>query len=580
MISKITKLAKGFISKLMVSTKRFPEALILAAAAVITAIFINHHNFTYPDPLRDQLNRITMIFALGVPLYLSIRVLFEREINILKNKLILLLAGVAVLIGYYGLLLKEINTISIIRYVAVSIVLYLLFTSIPFILKRERYELHVVKLLTNFFITYLYSIVLYLGLAAILFTIDQLFSVNVSYKLYYDIFLIVAGIFAPAYFLADVPNNNQQLSIEEYPKVLRVLLQFIVMPLLVAYSTILYVYFGKIIITQQWPQGMVSHLVLWFSIITTLVIFFVYQLKEQNQWTNIFVKHFPKWVIPLLVMMFVAIGIRIQSYGMTENRYFVVVSGLWVLGSMVYLAIKKNTSNILIVISLSIITIVSVFGPISAFSISKNSQNKRFEVLLNDYQMLQDGKIVKPQQQLKEEERQKISSIVAYFNYQHSLKDLNLLPENFRLEDMETVFGFRLYDGVDHQRKYFYLYANEGQSLVNINEYDLFAYMSFYRNNEMKSVEHGEYSVRYSKNNSEIEITNGSEIIYTKSLDEIAKDFNKYNGKQNLSMEELMFQEDKGALKVMYLFKHINGYESGGTINVESSEFYIFVKLP
>ncbi|MBS4039947.1 MAG: DUF4153 domain-containing protein [Flavobacteriales bacterium] len=580
MTSKILKLAKAFIAKLMVSTKRFPEALLFATAAVITAIFINHHNFTYPDPLRDQLNRLTMIFALGVPLYLSIRVLLERELNKIKSKLIPLLAGLVVLAGYHQIFIKEINTISIIRYVGVTLVLYLLFTSIPFILKKERYELQVVKLMTNLFITYLYSIVLYLGLAAILFTIDQLFSVNVSYKLYYDIFLIVAGIFAPAYFLADVPTNNQQLVVEEYPKVLRVLLQFIVMPLLVAYSTILYVYFGKIIATQEWPQGMVSHLVLWFSIISTLVIFLVYQLKEQNQWTNIFIKYFPKWVIPLLIMMFVAIGIRIRSYGITENRYFVVAAGLWVFGSMLYLALKKLNRNILIVLSLAIITLISVFGPVSAFSLSKYSQNNRFEALLKEYQMLQDGKIIKPQQQLKEEERQRISSIIAYFNYQHSLRDLKLLPEGFKLEEMEAVFGFRLYDGVDYQRKYFYLYANEGQSLLNINEYDLFTYMSFYRNNQAKSFEKGEYTISYSKNNGIIEITKDKQLIYSKSIDEIAKDFEKYNGKQDLSMEDLMYQDDRGDIKVMYLFKHINGYQTGETSSVESAEFYIFIKLP
>ncbi len=578
MLSKITKLTKVFLTKLAASTKRFPEALLFAAAAVITSIIINHTDFAYPDPLRDQLNRLTMILALGVPVYLSIRVLLE-SINLKKSQgIAALLSGILILAGYYFVFLKEINTIAAIRYTAASLALYLAFTFIPYFYKRDKYELHVVRLLTKLFTTYLYSIVLYLGLIAILFTIEQLFTLNISYRLYFDIFLVVAGIFAPAYFLADIPKKDEVLLAEDYPKVFRVLLQYIVMPLLIAYSTVLYVYFGKIIITRQWPQGMVSHLVLWFSIISTITIFLIYQLRDSSQWSKAFVAYFPKWILPLLVMMFVAIGIRVRAYGVTENRYFVIAAGLWVLGCMLYLSFSRSCKNTLLAISVAAIAVVSVFGPLSAFTVSKYSQNNRFEGLLQQYGMLQSGEIVKSQQ-ITDDGKQSISSIISYFHYSHQLEDLKLLPEGFKLEDMEAVLGFRMYDGIDINRNYFSIYSNQLQGLVDITDYDFYAAQSFYGNSDPMLTENGEYTLSLDRESNELKLLKGTEVLYTKSMDEIAKDLYKYNGKQNVTSEELMYEDTEGGIRLLYQFKHLSGYEVDGDITVDSAEFFVFIKL-
>ena len=69
-------------------------------------------------------------------------------------------------------------------------------------------------------------------------------------------------------------------------------------------------------------------------------------------------------------MMFISMGIRINAYGVTENRYFVIVGGLWVTGSMFYFAVKKNTANIRIVLAAGLVALLAVFGPWSAYTLS------------------------------------------------------------------------------------------------------------------------------------------------------------------------------------------------------------------
>nr|WP_172634749.1 hypothetical protein [Clostridium kluyveri] len=44
----------------------------------------------------------------------------------------------------------------------------------------------------------------------------------------------------------------------------------------------------KIIVTSKWSIGMVSHLVIWYSIIVTIVLFFITPIKEENLWQNKF----------------------------------------------------------------------------------------------------------------------------------------------------------------------------------------------------------------------------------------------------------------------------------------------------
>ena len=95
-------------------------------------------------------------------------------------------------------------------------------------------------------------------------------------------------------------------------------------------------------------------------------------------------------------MMFVSLGIRINVYGVTENRYYVLIAGLWVTGCMIYYILNKRPKNIVVTISLAIISVMAVIGPWSGYSVSKFSQNMRFESILKANNMISDKNIIKP----------------------------------------------------------------------------------------------------------------------------------------------------------------------------------------
>ena len=140
-------------------------------------------------------------------------------------------------------------------------------------------------------------------------------------------------------------------------------------------------------------------------------------------------------------MMFISMGIRINEYGITENRYFALVLGLWVLGIMLYFIFSKKQKNIIIPIVLSIIALNSAFGPLSSFNVSKRSQNNRLKSILTRNNMLVDNK-VEAASNISIEDKEEISMILNYFNTNHSLENVKYLPEDFKINNMEEVFGF------------------------------------------------------------------------------------------------------------------------------------------
>ena len=71
--------------------------------------------------------------------------------------------------------------------------------------------------------------------------------------------------------------------------------------------------------------------------------------------------------------------------GITENRYYVMV-GLWVLSGMIHTSLPTQKEYYLPVLAL--VAVLSISGPWSSYSVSKFSQNKRFEAILTRNGML------------------------------------------------------------------------------------------------------------------------------------------------------------------------------------------------
>lgn len=576
MIEKIILFCKAFVTNFISSVKRFPEPLLLSTSVVIILCVINHMSSTLASETLELLHRLSLILGLGIPVSLSIKVFFERK-PILKSSYKAILYGIAImgLFLYYTFILGNMEIIPMIRYTAVSIAFYCMFLFIPYFYRKENYELYIINLVTKFLITYLYSLILYAGLAALIGTINTLFSLEISYKIYFDMGLIVIGVFAPIFFLGDLPKNHQELTLSSYPKVIKILMLYIVMPLITAYSITLYAYFAKILITMQWPEGIVSNLVLWYSFISVVVIFAIYPLREGNRWAKSFSQWFPIIVIPLLAMMFVALSIRINAYGITENRYFSFITGLWILCCMIYLIVVKKVRTILLPVSVAIVALLVVTGPWNCFSVSTASQSARFEHILNKYDLLEAGKITKISKEISDGDKQEISSILAYFNRYKKLSELKALPRDFKMEQMQTVFGFAR---TGQSAMYFNHRIKEQNNAVDIRGFDY--YFDVLAKDVTIQKDEIPVSIAYTGNNGEVQIMRLGQLIYSGNINDIALKIH-YANKNNASLnnEDMMITDQNENVKVVYIIKSISGINDNEGSTIKSVVFSLLIKL-
>lgn len=579
---------KSTLVSIRKSVRRFPVTVAVSTVLAILLIYTNESQLTGNS--RETLVKINLTVGLGVPLSLCIGLLIERFFSKDKVKPILLYTiGVGFLVLYYFIFLKTIYGIATAsRYFATMLFLIISFLYIPRIGRKNNYEYHIMDIWSSFALTFVYSFVLYFGVAAIFFTIDQLFDVNIEGELYYYMFLIVSLIFAVSLFLSKLPSIEEEYDWVEYTKSLKILLIYIVIPLITVYTAILYVYFGKILVTKEWPRGLVSHLVLWYSTLSVGVIFLITPILDENKVAKLFKVLFPKIILPVLIMMFMSIYQRIAQYGVTENRYYVVVLGLWVLGIMLYFSFKKPLRNIIIPISLSIVFLNSVYGPLSSFAISKYSQNKRFENLLTKNNMLINGEIVK-NNEITSEDKREISNIISYFSSIHELKDIKVLPQGFKLDKMETVMGFKYepyYSLPYEQNKYFYYGTQNAEDAVDVKGYDYYIRMNSWSENKR---EVDGLILQYNRAKNILIITKDDKTILEQDIVKFVRDiYEKQEVKTPIGNKNMLNYKDmtyeigflgiEENMNLKFIFNEVNGrVDENNNIIVESVDFILLI---
>ncbi|NIF06014.1 DUF4153 domain-containing protein [Chryseobacterium sp. Tr-659] len=373
---------------------RYPMVLLMALLASIGIIRIIENEY---DQIFTYTN-FTICACLGISLMFALKMLSQR----IGKELLLQLSGIVFLVGFYLILPsnKKFFTEVYFYIIWITVILtHLMVSFIPFLEKNRELNFwqYNKNLFVNFFLTIVFTGVLTGGVELAILAVDKLFDFNFNSKLYTDTFFVLA-IFGSC-FIFLLFNDKGLITLEKdgnYPVVLKFFTQFILIPLLLIYVVILYFYSFKIIISWQLPRGWVSYLVLAYSILGILALLLVHPLKEENakSWVKIFSKAFYFTIIPLIILLFTAIFTRILQYGYTEPRYFVLLIALWLLSIVAYFIFRKKTTIKFIPVSLFLFgTFALIFPYFNAFSVAKRSQKSELLAILNNQQLINNGKI-------------------------------------------------------------------------------------------------------------------------------------------------------------------------------------------
>ena len=281
-------------------------------------------------------------------------------------------------------------------------------------------------------------------------------------------FILIIGLFNTWFFVVRIPKDLEKLEeITTYPKGLRIFTQYVLLPLIILYLIILYGYGAKILIEGDWPKGIVSYLISGVSVfgIFAMLLIYPYRVEKDKGWIGKFSTWYYYLLLPLIVLLFIAVGMRIADYGITINRYVLVVLGIWLTLVSLYFSLGKSNIKIIPVL-LTIFLGLSSFGPWGMSSVSEKSQINRLENILSENGILKEGKIQNKVIWIKDS-MPKLNSLNEETNEK-------LLPDSVHNEVYSIINYLDKYHGLEGVRSWF---SQDLDSLATIRK-DSFKYES------------------------------------------------------------------------------------------------------
>jgi len=195
------------------------------------------------------------------------------------------------------------------------------------------------------------------------------------------------------------------------------------------------------------PKGLISHLVLWYTAFSLFIIILITPLIKSDKFLGNFKKYFPYFSIPLIFASLLAIFQRIYQYGITENRYYVLLLIFWLFFCMI--SFIRNSKVAKILISLILCLVIAVYTPFNAERVSVYSQSQRLKRMLVKYGALKNGKISKITQNLTNRQGNQIYTVIDYIysRGKSSVKSLGLKNSSGKVyeisDDLERDLGIK-----------------------------------------------------------------------------------------------------------------------------------------
>ena len=537
----------------------------------------------------------------------------DKPTNNGQNQSISIIAqavGVVLLLAYYGSLYSldidsdPLGQFVVTRFVLLWLAVHFAVSIAPFLGRGniQGFWQYNQLLFTRFLTAFLYSFVLFVGLSVALLAIENLFNVDIDEDNYVRLFVFIAGIFNTIFFLAGVPRHIEQLDQDNsYPFGLKVFTQYVLIPLVTIYLSILYAYAVKILIEWQLPDGWVSYLILSFSVVGILAILLVYPIRHQaeNAWIRSYRRFFFLALIPLVVLLYVAIMRRIIDYGFTENRYFVFVLAGWLAFTALYFNISKQRNIKILPLSLCLVALLSSFGPWGVFDVSRRSQQNRLSDLLRQNNMLDaQGKALATPPSVPDSARNLIADQLRYLANNHGAAALqpyflantdSLLAKSgsyYLADTFSRLLQLNASGSMPTAVSTYNFMAEDNLSSIPISNYDVLVNVfqaNNYGKNEYKITHrNSSYTLQYNDKTRQAELLDAQSVrLVALPLDTLAQHLQKRYPKveyQNVA-PEYMSLEAKGDLAELKIYARRLSCESSTPNLVSDLEGVMLIRF-
>lgn len=300
--------------------------------------------------------------------------------------------------------------------------------------ENKRFAERIIRCLVDWVAAGLLALVAYLLVNAIVYSFGYIFDLNIPAKFSFYAFLSASILLTPLCFLT---FNRQSEQTPDRPilgnSFLDILARYVLTPAAWIYTIILYLYFVRIAITWSLPRGGIAYLVFGFILFATILK--ALQPLLQKQPCKWFYERFSLISLPALIMFWIGVGYRINQYGLTEDRIYLIVCGV-IMTLTIGLFFSHRWGRYLYA-TLSAVVLLALFTyipGIRAGQLGLLSQNLRAERLIDRLQLADATGKITP---IKRPD----SDSIHKKDYRDLYNTLSYLEEHDKSESLKERYG-------------------------------------------------------------------------------------------------------------------------------------------
>ncbi len=243
---------------------------------------------------------------------------------------------------------------------------------------------HLLHVVTQLAFGVLVTGILNLAILAITWSFFYIFGIKEPHNFYSYIYAFLWFFVAPLVCVSFISRDEYEEG--ETPKILQIIINFILTPAIIIYAVILYAYTLKILFTWDLPKGGVAWMVMGFIVVALAGHLAQYILPRRHyDW---FYRHFTWIALPPLVLYWVGTLYRIRLYSFTESRVYLLVAGVLMTLFVLMLLWKAQRRYQLMTLLAMLAVVVFTYIPgISARSIGLACQQSRMEKFIDRLQL-------------------------------------------------------------------------------------------------------------------------------------------------------------------------------------------------
>jgi len=257
-----------------------------------------------------------------------------------------------------------------------------------------------------------------LGILVIERSLSILFGLEAPDLFYRWVLPVIGLFFTPLYWLSTLPRlekfDEAYLTRPDFiARAIGFLGQFVLTPLLLAYSLILLAYMVQIVVLRHLPQGILGWMVLAFVVTGAANWLLLHPaFMRERMLVRLFRRYWFWLTIVPLILYALAVFVRVDAYGLTPERVLLVAGGAWAALLTLVFLVRRGDIRLIPALAGAILLVISI-GPWNFENLPIWQQASRLDAVLTEANLL--GATEKPN--WTNEQAADLRSAISYLAY-------------------------------------------------------------------------------------------------------------------------------------------------------------------